>query len=103
MPKRRIFTGRKQREKDKLRKTQKRQQSAVEPPADPVLECANPCRVKDGAVLAPPSTDLGFGSMGLPPKEEKPLARVQASPCVKMHPPAPRLPSPRSGKPSVCP
>uniref|UniRef100_K1QPZ7 Uncharacterized protein n=1 Tax=Magallana gigas TaxID=29159 RepID=K1QPZ7_MAGGI len=36
--------------------------------------------------------------MGLPPKEGKPLARVQASPRVKMHSPAPRLPSPRGSR-----
>ncbi|XP_061191743.1 uncharacterized protein LOC133199982 [Saccostrea echinata] len=36
--------------------------------------------------------------MGLPPFEEKPLARVQASPRVKMRPPAPRLPSPQGSR-----
>ncbi|XP_062611086.1 uncharacterized protein LOC134272924 [Saccostrea cucullata] len=36
--------------------------------------------------------------MGFPPKEEKPLARVQASLRVKMHSPAPRLPPPRGSR-----
>ena len=101
MPKRARIDDKRSRQKDKLRKRQKRQQkacsSAVTPP-DETTESVVPCGSMDGANSAPPGNLPGYGSMGLPPKEEKPLARMQASPCVKMHPSAPRLPSPRGSR-----
>ena len=78
MPKRKVISGREKRLKDKVRKREKRQKFI--PPSD-----GNP---PDGAVSAPPSNFLGQGSVGLPPIEEKPLARLQASPCEKMLPTA---------------
>ncbi|XP_062579865.1 uncharacterized protein LOC134241859 [Saccostrea cucullata] len=102
MPKRKKIDDRKRREKDKLRKRQKRQQkcqSSKEVLSDePVADSFVPCGTLDGAVSAPPGNLPGQGSMGLPPIEEKPLARVQASPSVKMHSNAPRLSSPRGSR-----
>ncbi|XP_052695810.1 uncharacterized protein LOC128174255 [Crassostrea angulata] len=101
MPKRARIDDKRSRQKDKLRKRLKRQQnacsSAVTPPNE-TTESVVPCGSMDGAVSAPPGNLPGFGLMGFPPKEEKPLARMQASPRVKMHPPAPRLPSPRGSR-----
>ncbi|XP_062614203.1 uncharacterized protein LOC134275940 [Saccostrea cucullata] len=89
MPKRKkAISNRQRRERDKARKRQEREKS----------EFSVPGRLEDGAVSAPPGNFPGLGSMGFPPKEEKPLARVQASPCVRMHSPAPRLPSPRGSR-----
>nr|XP_034317093.1 uncharacterized protein LOC117686351 [Crassostrea gigas] len=101
MPKRARIDDKRSRQKDKLRKRLKRQQnacsSAVTPPNE-TTESVVPCGSMDGAVSTPPGNLPGFGLMGFPPKEEKPLARMQASPRVKMHPPAPRLPSPRGSR-----
>nr|XP_022310999.1 uncharacterized protein LOC111116305 [Crassostrea virginica] len=66
--------------------------------SDDVSKTTVPCGTVDEAVMASPSNVLGQVSMGFPLKEEKPLARVQASPRVKMHPPAPRLPPPRGSR-----
>lgn len=74
MPKRARIDDKRSRQKDKLRKRQKRQQkacsSAVTPP-DETTESVVPCGSMDGAVSAPPGNLPGFGLMGLPPKEEK--------------------------------
>lgn len=95
MPKKVKGNSKLKRQKDKIRKREARQQEILSatPPAD--VKSIDPCLSIDGAVSAPPGNLPGSGSMGYPPKEEKPLARVQASPRVKMHSPAPRLPSPR--------
>ena len=45
-----------------------------------VLKTSVPCGTVDEAVMASPSNVLGQVSMGFSLKEEKPLARVQASP-----------------------
>nr|XP_034326029.1 uncharacterized protein LOC105328139 [Crassostrea gigas] len=98
MPKRkRAVNSRQKRENDKKRKRQQRQKTAPgDVPADQTLtDSSVPCRTEEEAVSASPGNFPGLGFMGFPPKEEKPLARVQASPRVKMHSPAPRLPSPR--------
>ncbi|XP_062615266.1 uncharacterized protein LOC134277003, partial [Saccostrea cucullata] len=95
MPKRKkAITDRQRRERDRARKRQQRQKSVTEETS----EFSVPGRTEDGAVLAPPGNFPGLGLMGFPPKEEKPLARVQASPRVRMHSPAPRLPSPRGSR-----
>ncbi|XP_062612107.1 uncharacterized protein LOC134273904 [Saccostrea cucullata] len=87
---------------DKMRKREKRQRTAGILPDEVTAltsqQSAVPCGTVDGADSAPPGNFPGLGSMGFPPKEEKPLARVQASPRVKMHSPAPRLPSPRGSR-----
>ncbi|XP_062596168.1 uncharacterized protein LOC134257593 [Saccostrea cucullata] len=87
---------------DKLRKREKRQKAAgILPDKDSHLtpqESAVPCGTVDGADSAPPGNFPGLGSMGFPPKEEKPLARMQASPRVRMHSPAPRLSPPRGSR-----
>ncbi|XP_062580136.1 uncharacterized protein LOC134242119 [Saccostrea cucullata] len=102
MPKRKKIVGRECREKDKLRKRQKRQQkyqSSMNVITDEhMADSFVPCGTLDGAVSAPPGNLPGQGSMGLPPIEEKPLARVQASPRVKMHSNAPRLSSPQGSR-----
>eukprot|EP00105_Crassostrea_gigas_P011512 XP_011427210.1 PREDICTED: uncharacterized protein LOC105328139 [Crassostrea gigas] len=97
MPKKRAVNSRLKRQKDRERKRQARQKPATQDVQvdQPVTESSVPCGAEEEAVSASPSNFLGHGSMGFPPKEEKPLARVQASPRVKMHSPAPRLPSPR--------
>ncbi|XP_062579086.1 uncharacterized protein LOC134241009 [Saccostrea cucullata] len=99
MPKKkRSFDKRRQRERDRDRKRQARL-DARDPSLDETLtESSVSCGTEHGAEIAPPGNFPGLGSMGLPPKEEKPLARVQASPRVKMHSPAPRLPSPRGSR-----
>ncbi|XP_062618494.1 uncharacterized protein LOC134280069 [Saccostrea cucullata] len=100
MPKRkRAVNNRQRREHDRARNRLARQKSVTEETSpDKVKEFSVHGRTEDGAVLAPPGNFPGLGSMGFPPKEEKPLARVQASPRVKMHSPAPRLPSPRGSR-----
>ncbi|XP_062609537.1 uncharacterized protein LOC134271330 [Saccostrea cucullata] len=101
MPKKRkAVSGRTQRERDRARKRQARQKPSMldVSPDEEVTEFSVPCGTEDGAKSAPPGNFSGLGLMGFPPKEEKPLARVQASPCVKMHSPAPRLPSPRGSR-----
>ncbi|XP_062598312.1 uncharacterized protein LOC134259730, partial [Saccostrea cucullata] len=100
MPKRKKVSARRQREADKLRKRNEREKLKDTPDGTQALETkfVDPCGTADGAELAPPGNFPGRGSMGLPPFEEKPLARVQASLRVKMHPPAPRLPSPRGSR-----
>ncbi|XP_065942676.1 uncharacterized protein [Magallana gigas] len=98
MPKRVKVDNRGQRQKDKIRKRLKRHHASSDASLDETTESIVPCGSMDGANSAPPGNLPGYGSMGLPPKEEKPLARMQASPCVKMHPPAPRLPSPRGSR-----
>ncbi|XP_065942854.1 uncharacterized protein [Magallana gigas] len=98
MPKRkRTVDNRHKREKDRDRKRQQRRKDETnDVPVDQLMtDSSVPCGTEEEAVSASPSNFLGLGSMGFPPKEEKPLARVQASPRVKMHSPAPRLPSPR--------
>ena len=85
------------RAKDRERKRRARQSDkAVDGASD--VGSSVPRGSEDGAIPAPPGSFLGKVSMGFPLKEEKPLARVQASPRVKMHPPAPRLPSPRGSR-----
>uniref|UniRef100_K1PSA3 Uncharacterized protein n=1 Tax=Magallana gigas TaxID=29159 RepID=K1PSA3_MAGGI len=83
MPKRKSLTGRKEREKRKLIKRQKRQDDI---PHDEIGS-------ESPADLGPP----GQGSIGLPPVKEKPMARVQASPCERMHS-ALRLSPPRGSR-----
>ncbi|XP_062573153.1 uncharacterized protein LOC134235086, partial [Saccostrea cucullata] len=102
MAKRRKMSARQRMMQDKMRKREKRQKPAGILPDEVTAltsqQSAVPCGTVDGADSAPPGNFPGLGSMGFPPKEEKPLARVQASPRVKMHSPAPRLPSPRGSR-----
>ncbi|XP_065928750.1 uncharacterized protein [Magallana gigas] len=95
------MSARKRRLADKLRKRDQREKQSRDfldssQTSDP--ESVVSCETSDGAVLAPPGNFPGQGSIGLPPVEGKPLARVQASLCEKMHSPAPRLPSPRGSR-----
>ncbi|XP_062580569.1 uncharacterized protein LOC134242498 [Saccostrea cucullata] len=94
------LTGREKRDRDRVRKRQEREKPATQDasPDEKVTESSVPCGTEDGAMSAPPGNFPGIGSMGFPPKEEKPLARVQASPRVKMHSPAPRLSPPRGSR-----
>ncbi|XP_062569582.1 uncharacterized protein LOC134231612 [Saccostrea cucullata] len=87
MPKRKTLTGREKRQRDKDRKREKRQEQSL-PPSDPPPDSAVPAGAVDGAILAPPGNFPGQGSIGLPPFEEKPLARLQASLREKMQPTA---------------
>ena len=101
MPKKKAVNANTRRLKDKLRKREKRLQkssSSATSHDEMSTESTVSCGSVDGADSAPPSNFLGQVSMGFPLKEEKPLARVQASPRVKMHPTAPRLPSPRGSR-----
>lgn len=101
MPKRKKVSSDAKRLKDKLRKREERLRkgsSTVTSPDQMSADSTVPCGSVDGAVSAPPGNFLGKVPMGFPLKEEKPLARVQASPRVKMHPPAPRLASPRGSR-----
>ncbi|XP_061169173.1 uncharacterized protein LOC133178496 [Saccostrea echinata] len=101
MPKAKKMSARRRRLADKLKKREKREkhnQDSQDCTRASEPESVVPCGTADGAELAPPGNFPGQGSMGLPPFEEKPLARVQASPRVKMHSPAPRLPSPRGSR-----
>ncbi|XP_062602076.1 uncharacterized protein LOC134263711 [Saccostrea cucullata] len=101
MPKRKkSLTGRVGRERERVKKRQAREKLATRDasPDEKVPESSVPCGTEDGAMSALPGNFPGLGSMGLPPKEEKPLARMQASPRVKMHSPAPRLPPPRGSR-----
>ena len=101
MPKRKQVCANAKRLKDKLRKREERlkKSSPTVTSTDQMsADSSVPCGSVDGAVVAPPGIFLGKVSMGFPLKEEKPLARVQASPRVKMHPPAPRLASPRGNR-----
>ncbi|XP_052692014.1 uncharacterized protein LOC128170074 [Crassostrea angulata] len=101
MPKAKKVSARKRRLADKLRKRNQREKQSQEfqgstKDSDP--ESVVSCETSDGAVCAPPGNFPGQGSIGLPPVEGKPLARVQASLREKMHSPAPRLPSPRGSR-----
>ena len=96
MPEKKALNASARRLKDKLRKREKRLQKSSSSTTS--AESTVPCGSVDGADAAPPSNFLGQVSMGFPLKEEKSLARMQASPRVKMHPPAPRLPSPRGSR-----
>ncbi|XP_062603566.1 uncharacterized protein LOC134265363 [Saccostrea cucullata] len=87
MPKRKSLTGREKRQRDKERKKEKRQEQSLLP-SDPPPDSAVPAGTVDGAISAPPSNFPGQGSIGLPPFEEKPLARLQASLREKMQPTA---------------
>ncbi|XP_061185136.1 uncharacterized protein LOC133193183 [Saccostrea echinata] len=102
MAKRKKISARQRLLADKLRKREKRQKAAKVLPsevsASTFQESAVPCGTADGADSAPPGNFPGQGSIGLPPVEGKPLARVQASLCEKMHLNAPRLPSPRGSR-----
>ena len=90
MPKRKPLTGREHRKRDAERKRQKRQGSCPQPPpVEAQSGCSTPQRVID---VAAPGSECG--SIGLPPSTLKPLGKVQASPCEKMHS-APRLSPPR--------
>lgn len=95
MPKKKKTNAVKKRQKDKLRKRAQRHAESHPTGESKQLESVE---TVDGSISDTPGNFPGFSLMGLPPKEEKPLARVQASPCVKMHPPAPRLPSPRGSR-----
>lgn len=84
MPKKAKVNSRLKREKDKLRKRQSRQllnlsPELTTPPDEPAIFVV-PRRSTDGAGTAPPGNLPGSGLMGFPPKGEKPLARIQASP-----------------------
>ncbi|XP_061191659.1 uncharacterized protein LOC133199853 [Saccostrea echinata] len=93
MPKRKSLTGRKERRKDVERKRQRKLESCHDIPSEkPVTESNAPQREVDEAA---PGSECG--SIGLPPTTLKPLARVQASPCERMHS-APRLSSPRGSR-----
>ena len=77
-------------DRDRKRKAREKAKSADGASGEQVDGSSDPCMTVDGAVTAPPSNFLGKVPMGFPLKEEKPLARVQASPRVKMHQPVPR-------------
>ena len=96
MPKKKASYSYAKRLKDRQRKREERLRKTS--PDDISADNTVPRGSVDGAVAAPPSAFLGQVSMGFPLKEEKPLARVQASLREKMHPPAPRLPSPRGSR-----
>ncbi|XP_062574797.1 uncharacterized protein LOC134236639 [Saccostrea cucullata] len=102
MAKRKKMSTRQRMLQDKIRKREQRQKPAgILPDEVSALlpqQSTVPCGTVDGADSAPPGNFPGLGSMGFPPKEEKPLARVQASPRVKMHSPAPRLSPPRGSR-----
>nr|XP_034317094.1 uncharacterized protein LOC117686352 [Crassostrea gigas] len=100
MPKRKAVNTRQKRERKRERMRQKRRKSVYEDAQDDqtLTKSSVPCGTEGEAEAASPGNFPGHGSMGFPPKEEKPLARVQASPRVKMHSPAPRLPSPRGSR-----
>ncbi|XP_062606132.1 uncharacterized protein LOC134267940 [Saccostrea cucullata] len=102
MAKRKKMSTRQRMLQDKIRKREQRQKPAgILPDEVSALtpqQSAVPCGTVHGADSAPPGNFPGLGSMGFPPKEEKPLARVQASPRVKMHSPAPRLSPPRGSR-----
>ncbi|XP_062604082.1 uncharacterized protein LOC134265873, partial [Saccostrea cucullata] len=87
MPKRKTLNGREKRQRDRDRKREKRQEQSL-PPSDPPPDSAVPAGAVDGAISAPPGNFPGQGSIGLPPFEEKPLARLQASLREKMQPTA---------------
>ena len=93
MPKRKSLNGREKRENDRARKRLKRLESKAFQD-EPQTESSEPRGTEDVADLV--LSEQGF--IGLPPFKEKPLARVQASPCEKMHSTAPRLPSPRGSR-----
>eukprot|EP00105_Crassostrea_gigas_P043473 XP_019927621.1 PREDICTED: uncharacterized protein LOC105339877 [Crassostrea gigas] len=96
MPKKKAVNTRQKRERNREKMRQKRRRSFPDVLDDQTLTKSSvPCGTEEEAEAASPGNFPGHGSMGFPPKEEKPLARVQASPRVKMHSPAPRLPSPR--------
>ncbi|XP_062602888.1 uncharacterized protein LOC134264626 [Saccostrea cucullata] len=90
MVKRKNNSGRGKRLKDKLRKREQRQEKTLPTsdalPDDKPPESTVPFGAVDGAVSVPPSNFLGQGSIGLPPIEGKPLARLQASLREKMQP-----------------
>ncbi|XP_062593070.1 uncharacterized protein LOC134254555, partial [Saccostrea cucullata] len=92
MPRKKALSGRQNRLKDKIRKREKRQKQALPlsdvPPDDTEAEADVSCWTVDGAVTAPPGNFPGQGFIGLPPIEEKPLARLQASLREKMQPTA---------------
>ncbi|XP_062577465.1 uncharacterized protein LOC134239308 [Saccostrea cucullata] len=92
MVKRKNNSGRGKRLKDKLRKREQRQEKTLPTsdaqPDDKPPESTVPFGAVDGAVSVPPSNFLGHGSIGLPPIEGKPLARLQASLREKMQPTA---------------
>nr|XP_034326027.1 uncharacterized protein LOC105328140 [Crassostrea gigas] len=101
MPKAKKVSARKRQLADKLRKRNQRENQRQDfqdssQASDP--ESVVSCETSDGAKFAPPGNFPGQGSIGLPPVEGKPLARVQASLREKMHSPAPRLPSPRGSR-----
>uniref|UniRef100_K1QGR2 Uncharacterized protein n=1 Tax=Magallana gigas TaxID=29159 RepID=K1QGR2_MAGGI len=101
MPKAKKISARKRQLADKLRKRNQREKQSQDfqdssQASDP--ESVVSCETSDGAKFAPPGNFPGQGSIGLPPVEGKPLARVQASLREKMHSPAPRLPSPRGSR-----
>ncbi|XP_078315563.1 uncharacterized protein LOC144619975 [Crassostrea virginica] len=101
MPRKKKVSASSLRMKDKLRKREqrlKKSSSVVAPHDDQLSDSSVPCGSEVGAVTASPSNVLGQVSVGFPLKEEKPLARVRASLREKMHPPAPRLPSPRGSR-----
>ncbi|XP_062610660.1 uncharacterized protein LOC134272446 [Saccostrea cucullata] len=88
MPKKKSLTGREKRQLDKIRKREKRQKQTLPSPDEKPPYSAIPCGSADGVVMAPPGNFPGQGSIGLPPFEEKPLARLQASLREKMQPTA---------------
>ena len=101
MPKRKkSVNGYQKRLKDRERKRRAREKAkTVDGPSGvPVTASSVPRGTEDGAVTAPLSNFLGKVPMGFPLKEEKPLARMQASLREKMHLPALRLPSPRGSR-----
>ncbi|XP_062606870.1 uncharacterized protein LOC134268630 [Saccostrea cucullata] len=88
MPKRKSLNGREKRQRDKLRKREKREKQTLPSPEEKPPDSAIPCGSADGVIMAPPGNFPGQGSIGLPPFEEKPLARLQASLREKMQPTA---------------
>ena len=104
MPKRKksiIGTQERLKDRDRKRKAREKAKSVDGTSGDQDAGSSVPRGIVDGAFTAPPSNFLGQVSVGFPLKEEKPLARVQASLCEKMHPAAPRLPPPRGSRLSV--
>ncbi|XP_034322352.2 uncharacterized protein [Magallana gigas] len=89
MPKRKGMNERVRRLKNRQRMRDARQQQPI-PSGDsteqPYQSSASSCGEVDGAVSAPLGYLPGQVSMGFPLKEEKPLARMQASLREKMHP-----------------
>ncbi|XP_065942067.1 uncharacterized protein [Magallana gigas] len=72
--------------RQRMREARQQKQIPSDEPNQTLENSATSCEVVDGAVSAPLGYYPGQVSMGFPLKEEKPLARMQASLRERMHP-----------------